>query len=267
MTSPEKLLEAEDNWQTAMGLSFPGERVVIRGKDLFTELKDMRWMELLLFAITGRRFSDNEIKLFEGIWVLCTSYPDPRVWNNRVASLAGTARSTPTLALSGANALSEAELYGGRPLVRAYDFLTRCQLTLDSSDTRLKGMLQQELKAHRSIAGYGRPIVNKDERIKPLSKLLNRLGFKPGLHLQLAYEVEKTLLSGRWRMKMNIAAPIAAIAIDIGLSRDEFAHYMCLCFTGGMLPCFIDALKQTRGTFLPVRCDRVDYHGKMTRSW
>jgi len=82
MTSPEKLLEAEDNWQTAMGLSFPGERVVIRGKDLFTELKDMRWMELLLFAITGRRFSENEIKLFEGIWVLCSSYPDPRVWNN-----------------------------------------------------------------------------------------------------------------------------------------------------------------------------------------
>ncbi|MBL4851087.1 MAG: hypothetical protein JKY90_02225 [Gammaproteobacteria bacterium] len=267
MTSPEKLLAAENSWQTAMGLSFPGERVVIRGKDLFTELKDMRWMELLLFAITGRRFSDNEIKLFEGIWVLCTSYPDPRVWNNRVAALAGTVRSTPTLALSGANALSEAQLYGGQPLVRAYDFLTRCQLMLDSTDTCLKDMLQQELSAHRSIAGYGRPIINKDERIKPLSKLLDRLGFEPGLHLQLAYEIEKTLIKGRWRMKMNIAAPVAAIAIDRGLSRDEFAHYVCLGFTGGMLPCFIDSLKQTQGTFLPVRCDVVAYHGKMARSW
>ncbi|MBN4078878.1 hypothetical protein JYT96_02630 [Gammaproteobacteria bacterium AH-315-C21] len=267
MTSPEKLLAAEDNWQTAIGRWFPGERVVIRGKDLFTELKDMRWMELMLFAITGRHFSENEIRLFEGIWVLCTSYPDPRLWNNRVASLAGTVRSTPTLALSGANALSEAEIYGRKPDVRAYDFLVRCKERLELTNIKLEEIIQQELKAHRVIAGYGRPLINQDERIKPLSNLLEKLGLDIGAHLNLANKIEATLLEGRWRMKMNIAAPIAAIAADRGLSRNEFLHYMCLCFTGGMLPCFMDALDKTEGTFLPIRCNKVSYEGKNIRNW
>ncbi|MBL1433789.1 MAG: hypothetical protein COB94_010175 [Gammaproteobacteria bacterium] len=267
MASPKSLLEAENNWKTAMGLSFPGERVVIRGKDLFTDLKDMRWMELLLFGITGRYFSDEEIKLFEGIWVLCTSYPDPRVWNNRVASLAGTARSTATLALSGANALSEAELYGRKPDIRAYEFLVRCEKILKLEQLNLEEIVKQELNAHRAIPGYGRPIVNKDERINPLIDLLHKLNFENGIYLDLAFNIESALLTGRWRMKMNIAAPIAAIAADRGLSRNEFYNYMCLCFTGGMLPCFQDASDKMEGTFLPISCSKISYEGKNLRSW
>ncbi len=267
MSSHDKLTEAEDNWQTTMGLSFAGERVVIRGKDLFTELKHMRWMELLLFSITGREFNENEVKLFEGIWVLCTSYPDPRVWNNRVASLAGTVRSTPTLALSGANALSEAELYGRRPDVRAYDFLVRCNKQLNSNNYSLEDIVKRELKTHRVIPGYGRPIVNCDERIKPLSNLMKDLGFTTGSHLKLAYDVETTLIEGRWRMKMNIAAPIAAIAADFRLSRMEFLNYMSLCFTAGMVACSTDALSKTEGSFLPIRCSRLSYRGKNLRRW
>ena len=126
MKGPEHLLECEDNWITELGLSFPDQgRAVFRGKDLLNDLCDLPWMGLLLYGITGRILSPNQIELFEGIWVLSSSYPDPRLWNNRVASLAGTARSTASLGVGAAIAVSEASIYGGRPVIRSVDFIKR----------------------------------------------------------------------------------------------------------------------------------------------
>ena len=93
MIGPDTLKKAEDNWQTDMGAAFPGERVVLRGKDLFSELDGLSWFQYLMFGITGDVFSDDKIQLIEAIWSLTVSYPEPRIWNNRVAALTGTALS------------------------------------------------------------------------------------------------------------------------------------------------------------------------------
>ena len=68
MTGPDTLKLAEDNWQTTMGAWFPGERVVLHGKDLFTELNELSWFKYLMFGITGKVFSNEEISLIEAIW-------------------------------------------------------------------------------------------------------------------------------------------------------------------------------------------------------
>ena len=266
MKGPKDLLETEDYWSTRMGLVFPGERVVFRGKDLFRELNDMRWMELFLFAITARRFSREQVTLLEGMWVLCSSYPDPRIWNNRVAALAGTTRSTGTLGLSAANGLSEATIYGRRPDVRIFEFLNR-SLNLITDGHDLISVIKSELLKHRGIPGYARPIVNEDERIAPLMALASKLGFDKGLFVKHAFDIEATLLRYRYRMKMNIAALCAALAADQGLSSKEYYHYLLPCFIGGIVPCFIDATEHKEGTFLPIRCSRVNYTGTRKRGW
>lgn len=266
MKGPVTLLENEDNWRTRMGLSFAGERVVFRGKDLFGDLKDARWMELYLYGITGRRFEEKQIRLLEAIWTICTSYPDPRIWNNRVAAIAGTARSTATLAMSAATAVSEASIYGRRPDVRAIDFLKRSlRLLQDRND--LVSILKEELEVHRGIPGYARPLVNSDERIEPLMDLACELGYADGLYVKHAFHVEETLLTHRYRMKMNVAALAAALAADQGFSVEEYYRYLVPCFTAGLLPCFIDAVVHEEGTFLPLRCSRVNYAGVSKRNW
>lgn len=263
---PDILAEHEDCWKTTMGLVFPAERVVYRGRDLFHELKDMRWMELLLYGITGRRFSEEQIRLFEGIWVLCTSYPDPKIWNNRVAALAGTARSTATLGISAAISLSEATLYGRRPDIRSIDFLLRARRELDDGK-ELHQIIRTELGRYRSIMGYARPLVRSDERISPLMKLASELGFDQGKHVQLAFDVEEFLVKNRYRMKMNVAALIAALAADQGFTPREYYLYMVLSFTAGMFPCFIDTADRPEGAFLPLSCERISYDGPDQRRW
>ena len=266
MKGPEQLLENEDHWVTRMGLSFPGERVVFRGKDLLNDLKNMPWMGLLLYGITGREFNESQIRLFEGIWVLSSSYPDPRLWNNRVASLAGTARSTGSLGIGASIAVSEASIYGQRPVIRCIDFLQRTKIKLDAG-AELAGLIHEDIRKYRGIPGYGRPIVSRDERIAPMIKLAEEVGLSGGAHFKLAFQVDEVLAEKRLRMRMNIAAVGAALAADMEFSSREYYMFTIMCFTAGMFPCMIEAGEKTEGTFLPVRCERIAYQGIPRRVW
>lgn len=267
MRGPGQLHAAEDNWVTDMGAFFPAEgRVVFRGKDLHRDLKGIPWMGLLLHGITGRLFGADQIKLFEGIWTLCTSYPDPRIWNNRVAALAGTTRSTGVLSLAAANAVSEASIYGRRVDIKAIDFLYRTRRRLrEGAD--LEALLRQELREQKVIPGYGRPVAKTDERVAPLMELVGDLGFAGGEFVELAFLIEETLLGGGWRLHMNIAALTAALAADQGLSPEQYYHYAALSFSAGIIACYQDALTKPAGTFFPLRCDRICYSGASQRSW
>ncbi len=110
-TGPDALRENVGKVRSRVGGCFMGSHVVFRGKDLHAELGDASWLDLYLFGITGRRFSSAQLRLLEAVWVY-TSYPDARIWNNRVAALAGSARSTGNLAISAALAASEAAIFG-----------------------------------------------------------------------------------------------------------------------------------------------------------
>jgi len=266
MKGPVDLLENEGRWRTKMGAFFPGKRVVFRGKDLFTELGHLSWMQLYLYGITGRIFTEAQGKLFEGMWVLCTSYPDPRLWNNRIGSLAGTSRTTGNLGISAAIAVSEASIYGRRPDIRAINFLLRARRLLNDGKP-LNEIVESELAQYKTIYGYGRPIVNTDERIRPMQELAQRLHLSNGPYVKLAFDIEHTLQVGRWRMHMNVAALAAALAADQGLSEREYYFFAIPSFIAGIAPCFIEANDYEEGAFLPIRTHHVVYKGIEKRTW
>ena len=124
-----KLEKFEDNWRTSIGGWSLEGKVVLRGKDVFTELNEKPWMEYLLYAATGKE-SPKIARLMEAMWVICTSFPDPRIWNNRISALAGTARSTGVLAAAGSLAVTEATIYGLKPIKGATDFFYRAEARL-----------------------------------------------------------------------------------------------------------------------------------------
>ena len=258
--------DAEDNWVTSVGASFPGEKVIIRGKELFSVFYNKRWMELLLYCVTGRSFTSNQLKLFEGIWVICTSYPEPRVWNNRVSALAGNFRSTGALGLAAGIAVSEANIYGMKPIVKSFDFLVKANISMNNGNS-LKAIIKSELEQYRIISGYGRPIVGDDERIKPLMRLATELSLNEGVHTKLAFEVEETLIKLGYRMKANIAAIAAGLVADQGFSCKEYYYYLINCFTIGLITCHLDSSSKKEGTFFPLRCNRIFYEGVSKRSW
>jgi len=250
---------------TSVGAFFPGERVVFRGHDLHTALKGLDWLELYLLGITGRRFTPKQMKVFHALWTY-SNYPDARLWNNRVAALTGTVRSTGALGIAAGLAVSEAQLYGWGAVLRVSVFLVNTKAQLDAG-ANLKDLVSAEIKRRRGISGYGRPIVSADERIAPMMKLLKELGLDEGPHLKIAFDVEKILLEGRWRLHMNYAALSAAIAADFGLSAYESYFFGIPGFLGGMPPCYLDAVEKAEGLLFPLPCRMLSYEGVPHRRW
>src|SRR5262249_34137170 len=156
------------------------------GKDLHAELGDLGWMSIYMLGVTGRTFGEKELRLLEAVWCY-TSYPDSRIWNNRVAALAGSTGSTATLGISAALALSEAEIYGHGPCTRAIDFLYRTRAELETTGAELGPCLEKRLSIVRRLGGYGRPLLSADERIEPVLKLARSLGLADGEYLKLAF--------------------------------------------------------------------------------
>jgi hypothetical protein len=265
MSGPQTLKDSQGAWKSTMGKAFVGTRVVFRGHDLHFDLKNLDWMALYVFGITGRRLTSAQTKLLHAIWVY-TSYPDPRIWNNRVAALAGTTRSTGNLAMSAGMAVSEASIYGRGIDVRAADFLIRTRKELDQGQA-LSACVRQELDRYRGIAGYGRPISAADERIAPMMELAQSLGLAQGAHLQLAFEIERYLLQGRWRWRMNYGSLAAALVVDLGFSAEEYYGFGFPYFLAGMQPCFIEASQQPAGTLFPLACEQIHYEGADKRPW
>lgn len=259
-----QLEELETRWETEMGKAFLCERAVMRGKDIHHELTSLDWFRVNLFSITGREFTVDQMKLLNFIWV-ATSYPDPSIWPNHVASLAGSVRSTSSLGMMAGLAISEARIYGRVPERKALDFFYRTQKKLEAGQS-LDDVLKTELKERGVIYGYGRPLAKIDERIPHTIKLVEELNFEGGKYYQLALNTFQYLKTNKG-LSMNIAAINTALIADMGFSTEEYQQFMSLCFIAGITPCYIDARNSKEGSFFPVRCESVVYSGQSRRSW
>lgn len=250
--------------KTRMGAAYPGSHAVFRGHDLHAELRDLDWLDLYVFGITGRRHDPAQLKLLHAIWTY-TSYPDARLWNNRVAALAASARATPGLGLAAGLAVSEAVIYGGQAGLRAFDFLLRAREQVEQGQD-LAGVVAAEL-GRRRIYGYGRPIHAADERNAWMLALTDTLGIAPGPYRSLATAVEGLLLARNPALRMNYAALAAALLADLGFSRLEFQLFWAPVFLAGMPPCYREAAEREEGLTFALPCSTIRYIGVADRRW
>ncbi|HEY6898232.1 MAG TPA: hypothetical protein VI279_13300 [Rhodocyclaceae bacterium] len=265
MSRQELLAENTECFKSRMGAFFPGSHVIFRGHDLHRQLKDMDWIELFVFGITGRRFSAEQLRLMHALWVY-TSYPDARIWNNRVTALSGSTRSTGNLGLAAALAISEAHIYGRGNEMQAISFyIDTCRKL--ASGAELADCVTQELATHARIAGYGRPLINADERIAPIMALAQELGLDRGPHLQLAFELERFLLDSGRNLRINYGAIVSAFGADLGFTPQEFYLFMFPSFLAGMTPCYIEGTERPEGSSFPLSCVNICYEGPPRRSW
>lgn len=258
----------EGPMHTIVGKAFPGERAVFRGHDVQRDFRDTDWLDMYIYGISGKRLRAEQIKTLHSLFVY-TSYPDARLWCNRVAALTGSTRGTGSLALAAGVAATEAAVYGAGPEITVGDFLARAlAATRDGAD--LDGLVRLELAQHRHMMGYGRPVATDfvDERIPVSLDRMAELGTPVGPHLALAFAVEDALMrvTGK-RLPMTMATMLIAVPLDFGLSVRE--AYLCILpqFTAGMLPCYVEALSRPPGATFVMRCERIAYDGAAPRKW
>lgn len=264
MNGPELLQRHAGRLDTAVGAAYPGSHAVFRGHDLHQDLRDLDWVDLYVFGITGKRLTREQVTLLHAIWV-CTSYPDARLWNNRVAALAGNARSSANLGIVAGLALSEAQVYGGMAGLRAISFLQETQRRVEQGE-QLAPLVLAEALSNR-VYGYGRPINSTDERLPWILARAAQLGLEDGKHVVLAHAVEKVLLPHYPQLRMNYASLHAALIADMGLTPREYQLLRVPTFLAGMPPCVVEAAEKPEGALFATPVSGVAYAGLAPRAW
>jgi citrate synthase len=263
MTGAELLKYFQDHWPTNKGAWIPGEAVRYRDKSLFDDFADRSWFALMLYGLNGEMLSESQAMVVQRIWAISASFPDPRLWNNRVAALAGTTRSTGSLALAAATAVTEAKIYGARPVFLGAMFLRDIRDRAEAP-AELEAFILDKLDSERVLPGFGRPLISADERIVPLLAEFDKLGAGNGLYVSLVEQIEAILAKHRYRLKPNIAIYCAAAFLDLGFDPRQSYLIAVLAFSAGMFPCYIDAEEKKEGMLFPLDCHSIRYsgHGK-----
>lgn len=248
---------------TSGGWSSDG-RATLHGFDIHHELvPNASWMQTVALAVTGRFYSTLQARLMEAMLVV-TGYPDPRLWCNRVAALAGSARVPAAASLASGLASSEATIYGWQAEYHAACLLQRAnRIYHESGESSLRTFIKANIRKSGSVYGFGRPVVHVEERIAPIDAMAQRLGIPSGPHRETAECIERMLK--KHRQILNYGGYVAVRLLDLGFSPLEVYRISVIGFYIGLLPCYIEAFDKEPGTFLPIACEDILYEGRDER--
>lgn len=244
-----------------------GEAVYNQGFSMLDDLVgEASFFQVLVLNAVGRLPERRLADWMEACFI-CMSWPDHRVWCNQMGSLGGTMQTTPLAAVTAGILASDSTMYGTAPLKSAAEFIVEA-LALSRGGLSVADIIRQKQRRPGSkvtIAGYSRPIASGDERVAALERVTEKLGFTPGEHLCLAYEIEQRL-SAMFGEGMHIGGYTAAFLSDQGFSPEEMYRAYSILVSSGVHACYAETAGQPPESFFPLRCRDIDYQGAAERS-
>jgi len=243
-----------------------GKGVYCHGYNMMDELVgQVTYMQALVLNATGRLPSKDVADWIEAIHI-CLSWPDPRIWCNHIGALAGSVQTSPVAATVAGILASDSRSYGIKPLKEGVGFIQHA-MSKFRSGISAKNIVHQECEKHGGkpyIMGYARPIAKGDERVVAMESFSEKLQFKTGEHLSLAYDIERILME-KFDESMNINGYMSAFLSDQNYSSDEVYRIFSVLVNSGVTACYIDTFDKPAETFFPWRCDDIEYMGKSPR--
>lgn len=169
-------------------------------------------------------------------------------------------------ATAGGLLASDSTLYGPGTVRIATEFIVQA-LKLHQNNFTVHDIIRRQ--RHRTktsaIPGYGRPLARGDERVTAMLVVADKLGFSDGPHLKLAKTIEAYLMD-ECGESMNLAGYIMPFLSDQDWNAHEINALYSICVEAGLLACYQEAAGRPADSFLPLRCDDIDYQGPPLRS-
>jgi citrate synthase len=152
-------------------------------------------------------------------------------------------------------------MYGPGTAYSATQFITDAKARIDEGLSVVE-YIENFAKTKRGlrIPGYARPFAAGDDRVVAMQKLSDELGFKNGPHLDLAYQIQDYLLEN-YGEALNLAGYIVAFMSDQGYAAKEIYRIYSMCVNSGIHASYSEAYDSPPDSFLPLRCDDIEYIG------
>lgn len=254
------IVSSRGGWKIGSGVQNCGYDMM---KDLVGKVS---YMQVVVLNATGRLPSKALADWIEAVHI-CLSWPDPRIWCNRIGALAGSSRTSSVTASCLGVLAAESTSYGIKPLISGVEFIEHAYAQV-MQDTSVENFVSAEIKKYGGkphLMGYARPIAKGDERIPAMEKVTKMLGFSIGEHLSLAYKVE-AILKTRFDESMNINGYMSAFLVDQGFTATEVYRTFSALVVSGVTACYADTADRIEGSFAPLKTSDVVYKGAKERS-
>lgn len=243
-----------------------GKGVFNRGYSMMDDLVGYAsYMQVLVLNAIGRVPERKLADWLEAVHI-CLSWPDPRIWCNQIGALAGTNQTSVIAATISGILANDSRIYGSRTIIEGMRFIQRAHQEF-SKGVEIEKFVEEECIRHGGkpyIMGYARPIAKGDERIPAMERTQKELGIPFGQHQMLAYEIEKILLRD-FDESMNINGYMSAFFSDQGFTAEEAYRCLAVLVNSGITACYADTRDKSPETFLPLRCDDIEYNGISNR--
>lgn len=256
-----KIVSKKGGWRIGRGIESHGYNLI---DDL---VGHHTYMQIVVLNATGRMPSRNLAEWMEAAHV-CLSWPDARIWCNRIGALGGSANAGPIPTVSGGLMAQDSTAYGSRTLVGGLKFISKALKTINSRKISVEEFVEEEVRKSGGkpfLMGFARPIAKGDERVNALDRVASNLEFEHGSHLKLAFQIEKEL-SCRFDETMNINGYVSAFMCDRGYTASEASRLFAVVVASGITACYVDNIDNGPGMFAPIRTADVIFEGKSSRS-
>jgi hypothetical protein len=248
-----------------------GKGVFNQGYSMLDELVGkISYFQLLIFNITGKLVSENLAKWIEAFYQT-VSWPDPRIWCNQIAALAGTAKTGPVSAIAAGVLASDSKLYGPGVIEPIAKFLIETE-SKRSSGEDLVELLEKYLANKRKkvgdkavVIGFSRPIATGDERVPILKNIARELDLVKGAHEILAENIHN-YVHKKYAEGINVGGFVAALLVDQGFNIKEIYRLTTFAASAGIHACYAEYFDKPENHFLPMRCEDIEYNGPAPRN-
>ncbi|MGI9287876.1 MAG: hypothetical protein ACR2P1_20995 [Pseudomonadales bacterium] len=258
--------QRRSNVYSAVGGWILGKGVFSHGINLLDDvIGKYSYMQIHVLNVTGK-LPERKIADWMEASFIFLSWPDSRIWCNQIGALGGEANCSAAAAVAAGIQAACSELYGGSTIVKGCEFL-RSAFTKRQQGASVKEIVEFEVSRRRGrpdIAGFARPLVKGDERVDILLAYARALDFPVGPHEQFALEIEE-YLGTEYDERMNMNGCIAAFCTDQGYSGEQLNNIAATIVSSGIGACYVDNIHRQQGSFLPLRCDDIEYTGKPIR--
>ncbi len=247
-----------------------GKGVTSHGYSILDELLgNTSFFQVLILNVTGRLPERRLAEWLEAAFI-CMSWPDPRLWPNTIGALGGAMQASSIGAVCAGTLASDSRIYGPGTAQDSLEFNISA-FKKRKSGWSVKQIVEEQFSAggKLNMPGYIRPLAQGDERVVAIQGVADGLGFEVGPHLELAYEIEAYAYKVHGE-GINMAGYLAGFFLDQDLagqkmSVNEICRMCSLIVNAGVHACYTEAADRPPESFLPLRCDDIEYKGEAER--
>ncbi len=249
------ILSSVGHWQG-------GEDVTIEGHSLMNDLMvNTSLMQLNILNATGKLVPKNVADWLETNF-MGLSYPDSRIWCNQIAAYAADSKTSVVAAASAAILGADSRAYGGGQTTQSSMAFLQDAYQAFVNGASFEQVLNKArvINGKPMIIGFARPIDKDDERLKPYKESQLRLGLEIGRYLKFAFELSDYLFQ-HFGLSINSGGYAAAFLLDQGFTPQEGYKIKAFAVIGGAVACYRDLEHSPANSFLPMKCQDIDYIG------